>query len=93
MNDSYIGNYAKPQNEHDLFLMKEFPNVPLSLMRDIYEIHKNMSLEQQEDFYNASINKNWGVYDDKYEIKEVKYDSFKQIEENIKNNEKIESLE
>ena len=90
-----IGDYSTPQNEHDLFLIKNFPNVPLSLMRDIFKVHSEMSEEQQADFLEASINKNWGVYDEKYKLKEhsIKYNSYDEIIEDLKNNNKIEDLE
>ena len=94
MSDSAIGNYAMPQNEHDRFLLKTFPHVPLSLMRDIWTIHSEMSEEQQADFLEASIKKNWGVYDEKYNIKDIKYDNVEEIKEYEKNeaNEKIKEI-
>jgi len=89
--ESRKGDYSTPQNEHDLFLIKNFPNVPLSLMRDIWNIHNEMSEEQQKDFLEASINKNWGVYDEKYNLKEqtIKYDTYNEIVDNLNKNEKI----
>lgn len=91
--ENRIGDYSKPQNTHDDFLLKTFPNVPLSLMRDIWNIHSEMSEEQQQDFLDASIKKNWGVYDKKYNIETIKYDTFNEVVENLKQEEKIEDLE
>ena len=86
-------DYSTPQNKHDEFLEQQFPNVPLSLMRDIYEIHKTFDDEQQEDFNNAIITSNWGFYDEKYNLgkTDLKYDTYEDIYENMeKKQEKID---
>ena len=95
MSDFKMGDFSKPQNEHDLFLLKTFPNVPLSLMRDIWNIHSEMSEEQQQDFLDASIKKNWGVYDKKYNIEKplVEYDTYENIVKNLNENERITCID
>ena len=81
MSEYKLGDYSKVQSKEDEFLVKEFPNVPLSLMRDIYEIHKSFSKEQQEDFNDATITSNWSEYDAKYNLGKanLKYDNYDNI--------------
>lgn len=85
MTETILGDYSTPQNDHDRMLLEKFPNVPLSLMRDIWNIHKDFSEEQQEDFLNATITANWTEYDEKYKLKEVnlKYDNYDTIYKNM----------
>ena len=87
MSETKLGDYSTPQNDLDRMLMEKFPNVPLSIMRDIWNIHKDFSEEQQEDFLNATITSNWREYDEKYNIKNVKYDSFDEIMDDMNKNE------
>lgn len=91
MTETILGDYSTPQNDHDRMLMENFPNVPLSLMRDIWNIHKDFSEEQQEDFLNATITANWTEYDEKYKLKEVnlKYDNYDTIYKNMLEGDKI----
>lgn len=82
-----LGDYSKPQNKLDEMLMEKFPHIPLSLMRDIYEIHKDFSEEQQEDFNKAEISNDWTEYDKKYNINNIDYNTYDKIQEQM--NEKI----
>lgn len=94
MIETILGDYSTPQNNHDRMLLEKFPNVPLSLMRDIWNIHKDFSEEQQEDFLNATITANWTEYDEKYNLKEVdlKYDNYDTIYKNMLEGEKISEV-
>lgn len=95
MTEYKLGDYSKPQNKHDEFLLKTFPNIPLSLMRDIWNIHNDMTEEQQKDFLEASINNNWGIYDEKYNLKKVniQYDNYETIKNNMKEQQEKIDLE
>jgi len=95
MSDYKRGDFSKAQNKHDEFLEKEYPNVPLSLMRDIYEIHKNFSEEQQEDFMTATTNKNWSEYDKKYNLgaAELQYETYDNICEDMEKKQEELDLE
>lgn len=93
MTELVKGDFSKPQNEHDKMLLKEFPNVPLSIMRDIYDIHKSFSQEQADDFTKASLSNDWTEYDKKYLKENLNYYSYDEIVKDLKQYEKIEEIE
>lgn len=95
MSDYKLGDYSKAQDKHDEFLEKQYPNVPLSLMRDIYEIHNSFSEEQQEDFMNARITSNWSEYDKKYNLNKtnLQYDNYDMIYKTLETQQEEYDLE
>ena len=88
-----IGDYSKPQNKHDEMLLEQFPNVPLSVMRDIYDIHKDFSEEQGKDFIEAHTTGDWTEYDKKYLKDMITYATYDEIVEDLQKYEKIQEIE
>lgn len=84
MIETKIGDFSTPQNDQDKMLLEKFPNVPLSIMRDIFDIHKSFSEEQADDFTKASLSNDWTEYDKKYNITNINYDSHEEVLNNMK---------
>jgi hypothetical protein len=91
--ETKLGDYSTPQNNLDRMLLEKFPDVPLSIMRDIYLIHKDFSEEQQNDFLNATTSGKWEEYDKKYNINNIRYNTFDEVIEDMNKNEVLEEIE
>jgi len=93
MEETRKGYFDTPQNEHDHFLLRHFPHVPLTMMRDIWEIHNSWTEEQQEDFAATADSNDWTEYNEKYNIKKIDYANYDEVLEQMSAPVMIEEIE